>query len=244
MLFIQNNAKNRVFNKDLLALGNPQYDMMFKDNIDALSPAQINFQLYHSLGFSFSPLPHSENEIRNISKYFDTSKCDIYLHDQANEHNFKKVAQGEYRIIHFACHGFVDEMLPLRSALVLSMMDNEIEDGFLQAREIYNLRLGSDMVVLSACQTGRGRIESGEGILGLQRVFFFAGARSVVSTLWEIGDKPTAQFMEYFYARLAQGHGKAQSLRLAKMEMLNSRYAHPFFWAGFVLSGEYESAIF
>lgn len=244
LLFLQTNGQGRSFNKDLLAMGNPEYKMSSIGDEHGTTPAQVRFEMYNSLGFDFSPLPHSEDEIQDISKYFEKSKCDIYLKDQANEHTFKSVAQKAYRIIHFACHGFVDEAMPLRSALVLSLMNNEIEDGFLQAREIYNMRLGSEMVVLSACQTGRGRIESGEGILGLQRVFFFAGARSVVSTLWEIGDKPAAQFMEYFYDRLAQGYGKANSLRLAKIQMMKSRYAHPFFWAGFILSGEYESPIF
>jgi len=137
----------------------------------------------------------------------------------------------------------VDEILPLRSALVLSMMNNEIEDGFLQAREIYNLRLVSEMVVLSACQTAKGTMESVEGILGLPRIFFYTGARSVLTSLWRIRDRTTARFMTRFYQNLVEGYGKAQALRLAKIEMIESKFAHPYFWAAFVLNGEFSTAV-
>jgi CHAT domain-containing protein len=118
------------------------------------------------------------------------------------------------------------------------------EDGFLQVSEIYNLRLRSELVILSACQTARGRLENGEGILGLPRIFFYSGARSVLSTLWRIEDKSTARFMKYFYKYLTKGFDKSESLRLAKIKMIKSGYSHPFYWAGFVLNGEYSSAIF
>jgi len=244
LLYLLTNMKHRSFDKDLLALGNPQYDLILSDRENGSSPAHIMFDMYNSLGFHFSPLPYSEKEIRSIAKYFDKYRRDIFSRCDANERRIKNIARNEYRVIHFACHGFVDEIFPLRSALVLSSINSDKEDGFLLAREIYNLRLGSDMIVLSACQTGKGKIESGEGILGLQRAFFFAGARSVVSTLWEIGDKPAALFMQHFYKYLSRGFGKSNAIRLAKIKMLESPYSHPFFWAGFILSGEYQSSIF
>jgi len=121
----------------------------------------------------------------------------------------------------------------------LFMIDDESEeDGFLLVREIYNLRLSADMIVLSACQTGKGRLENVEGVLGLPRIFFYCGARSVVSSLWKINDKSTTQFMSHFYKYLSEGNSKSQALRLAKIKMINSRYSHPFFWASFVLYGD------
>ena len=129
---------------------------------------------------------------------FPRNNRSIYLGEFANECIVKNTVGQDYSVIHFACHGFLDEQFPYRSALVLSFNDNEKEDGFFQVREIFNSRLKAEMVVLSACQTGRGTLKAGEGILGLPRVFFYTGARSVVSTLWNIGDKPTARFMNFF----------------------------------------------
>ena len=244
LLFLKNSKKQRQFSKDLLALGDPTYMPDPKERGENISTSAILFELYKSLGFDFSPIPHSGNEVKAISKNFEMTRSDIFLGENANELNFKKMHLEDYKIIHFACHGFIDEIFPLRSAMVLSRMSEGDEDGFLQAQEIYNLKLGSELVVLSACQTGRGKIESGEGVLGLHRVFFFAGARSVISTLWEIGDKPTALFMDHFYKNLASGNSKSTSLRLAKMKMMESKYSHPFYWAAFVLSGDYKSTIF
>ena len=94
------------------------------------------------------------------------------------------------------------------------------------------------MIVLSACQTGRGKLENVEGVLGLPRIFFYCGARSVISSLWKITDKSTTQFMSYFYKYISEGKSKSQALRLAKIKMIKSKYSHPFFWASFVLYGD------
>ena len=118
-------------------------------------------------------------------------------------------------------------------------VDNDTkEDGFLLVREIYNLRLTADMIVLSACQTGRGRLENIEGVLGLPRIFFYCGAGSVVSSLWKINDKSTTKFMFYFYKYISEGNSKPQALRLAKIKMMKTKYSHPFHWASFVLYGD------
>jgi len=129
----------------------------------------------------------------------------------------------------------------MRSALVLTLDDDPNEDGFLQAREISKLQLNADLVVLSACQSGKGRLENGEGVLGLPRSFFYAGARSTISSLWKINDRSTSEIMPEFYRCLAAGHNKARSLRLAKLKMLKSRFSHPFYWAAFILNGDYLS---
>jgi len=244
LLLLQKKRKEKHFKKDLLALGNPNYRVDSSIKSNPYSPALILFNIYNSLGFSFSPLPYSELEVKRISRHFAEDKRSVYLGEHANESAFKDISLLDYRIIHFACHGFVDQRFPLRSALVLSLLANENEDGFLQAREIYNLRMNSEIVVLSACQTGIGKLEPGEGSLGLSRVFFYAGAHSVVSALWEIGDKPTALFTDYFYTYLSNGDSKTEAMRNAKIDMINSKYSHPFYWAAFILSGKYRSSIF
>jgi CHAT domain-containing protein len=160
------------------------------------------------------------------------------LDTEASEARAKRLPLGEYQIIHFACHGFLDERSPLRSALVLSIDEDKEEDGFLQVREINNFRINADLVVLSACQTGNGPLEKGEGLLGLNRTFFQAGAHAVLSSLWPINDETTATFMDDFYSFLVQGEDKDSALRQAKIKMLRSSHTHPFYWAGFILYGD------
>jgi CHAT domain-containing protein len=164
------------------------------------------------------------------------------LGSDASENNFKKLPLGDYQIIHMACHGFLDNNNPMRSALLLSSDSGE-DDGFLQMREIYRLRLNAELVVLSSCQTGKGVLEQGEGVVGLPRSFLLAGAKSVLSTLWTIDDRATALFMDSFYQSLSEGNSKVAALRNAKIKMMRSRYGHPFYWSPFILSGEGESSI-
>ncbi len=243
-LLLQNNAEQGP-TKKLLAFGAPNYSV---DSIPANkvrhSPDQFYKKLYKDQGFNFSPLPYSADEVMGIAKVFPRDNRSIYLGEFADERIVKNTVGQDYSIIHFACHGFLDEQFPYRSALVLSLNDNKKEDGFFQVREIFNSRLKAEMVVLSACQTGRGALKAGEGILGLPRVFFYTGARSVVSTLWNIGDKPTARFMKLFYRCLARGSGKSQALCNAKLKMINSNFKHPFYWAPFVLNGDFITPIF
>ncbi len=231
--------------KELLAFGNPNY---FRRTVQGIkldkTPAHILLELYKGLNYDFSPIPYSEKEVKKASQFFKKKDVDIFLKYEATERVLKSLLLEDYKIIHFACHGFLDEVFPFRSALVLSLGNDSKEDGFLQVREIYNLRMKAELVVLSACQTGRGRLEYGEGVLGLPRIFFYAGARSVLSTLWSIGDKPTAIFMEFFYEHLSRGYSKAEALRLAKLRMIDSKYSHPFYWAAFVLNGDYSNTIF
>ena len=124
------------------------------------------------------------------------------------------------------------------TALVLTRDEDRKEDGFLQAREIYDLPLRADLVVLSACQTAAGKMEKGEGIQGLARAFFCAGSRSVIASLWNVNDAPTSRFMRTYYEYLTRGRTKRQALRLTKIAMSRSRGARPFHWAPFILIGE------
>jgi CHAT domain-containing protein len=160
---------------------------------------------------------------------------------QADEKTFKVLAP-QYATIHLATHGVLDNRDPLNSYLLLTRTDDESEnEGLLQAREIINMRLNADLAVLSACETGNGRISPGEGVVGMSWAFFVAGARSVVVSQWRVNSASTSQLMKNFYQALnsqadIRGRNKSQALREASLRLLKDRrYRHPFYWAGFVL---------
>src|SRR5262249_4616144 len=135
----------------------------------------------------------------------------------------------------------VDDRFPMHSGLALSLPDSPAgEDGLLQAWEVLEeMRLDSDLVVLSGCETGLGRLHGGEGLLGLTRAFFFAGARSVLVSLWPIEDRSTSALMEAFYRGLLEGLSKDEALRRAQLRFIQTpAVAHPFFWAAFQLVGD------
>jgi CHAT domain-containing protein len=124
---------------------------------------------------------------------------------------------------------------------VLALDKNPAEDGFLQMSEIYNLKLNAELVTLSACQTAQGKLVRGEGLVSLGRAFLYAGAKSVLGTLWSVADDPSsAKLMGGFYDYLQQGKSRGAALRLAKLDLINGQSAphrHPFYWAAFVLMG-------
>jgi CHAT domain-containing protein len=149
----------------------------------------------------------------------------------------------QYRVVHFATHGLLNNEHPELSGVVLSLVDREgqAQDGFLRLHDIYNLRLPVDLVVLSACQTGLGKDVRGEGLLGLTRGFMYAGAAGVVASLWKVDDEATAELMRHFYAALfRRGLPPAAALRAAQLALRQqTRWRAPYYWAGFVIQGEY-----
>jgi len=240
LLFLLENETKGKESKGLLAFANPSYDIQNRSNNHK---NHLNFfsELYSDNGFNITPLPFSQKEVSEISKYFPEDKRNLFFAKKAKEEIVKSISLRDYRVIHFACHGFMDEEIPFRSALILALDDDVNEDGFLQAREIYNLRMQAELIVLSACQTGRGKLEKWEGVFGLPRIFFYAGAKSVLSSLWPVEDRSTAQFMRYFYYYLSKGKNKASALRSAKLKMISSGFSHPFYWGAFVLNGDFSS---
>jgi len=150
----------------------------------------------------------------------------------------------EYRILHFATHGLLNGEHPELSGLVFSLIDQEgkPQDGFLRLHEIYNLQLSADLIVLSACETGLGKEIKGEGLIGLTRGFMYSGAPRVVASLWNVDDLATAELMKLFYQRmLKDGLPAGAALRAAQLELSRQkRWASPYFWAGFVLHGEWK----
>lgn len=165
----------------------------------------------------------------------------MFLGAQANEDSVKSEKLDQFRYVHFAAHGVVDEENPRRSGIILSLDGSDKEDGILQMTEIMRLKLNADLVTLSACRTGLGKLVNGEGVLGLTRAFLYAGTRSVIASLWNVNVTATAELMTAFYRNLKRGLPKDEALRQAKLELLNAKqpaWRHPYFWASFVLMGE------
>jgi CHAT domain-containing protein/tetratricopeptide (TPR) repeat protein len=153
-------------------------------------------------------------------------------------------AMRDYRIVHFATHGLLNSRHPELSGIVLSLVDEhgEPQDGFLRLNDLYNLKLGADLVVLSACQTALGKQVKGEGLVGLTRGFFYAGAPRVIASLWSVRDEATAALMTRLYRTLLRdGQSPAAALRAAQVSLRKDpRWRAPYYWAGFVLQGEWQ----
>jgi CHAT domain-containing protein len=179
-------------------------------------------------------LPNTRGEVTAIGALFGAGERRIYLGAEAKVGQLKGADLLGVRYLHVAAHGVLDEEAPGRSGVVLS-------DGVLEVPEILRLRMRAEMVTLSACQTGLGKVLAGEGVMGLSRAFLFAGARSVVVSLWNVNDAATAELMKAFYGNLKRGVGAAEALRLAKLGLANGAqraWRHPYFWAGFVFVGD------
>lgn len=182
-------------------------------------------------------IPGTQYEVRDIANLFDGK---FYFNDAALERRFKEEA-GSYGIIHLATHGVADPDFPLRSNLKFASVAGDSEDNVLYAYEISSLPLQANLVVLSACETGYGKILEGEGPMSIGRSFIYAGSRSVLTSLWKVEDKASAQLIAAFYNYLAAGKSKDDALRQARLDYLSKAdnfKAHPIFWSGFVLIGE------
>ena len=191
---------------------------------------------------SLAPLPATRVEVASLSRLFEGSAT-TYLGADATESRAKAIKSARY--LHFATHGLLDPRAPLNSALALSLpaqrRDGE-ENGLLQAWEIFEqVRLDTDLVTLSACETALGAELAGEGLIGLTRAFHYAGARSVLASLWRVADDSTADLMVRFYGHLKAGLSKDEALRRAQRDTIaQPRTSAPFHWAAFILSGDWR----
>lgn len=185
-------------------------------------------------------LPGTAEEVNQLQQLFYASgvESNMLLKNQANENFFKNQPLQSYNIIHLATHGMVNEENPELSCIYLHP-HSESEDGSLHTGEIYNLRLNAQLVALSACQTGLGKITRGEGVIGLSRALVYAGAQNILVSFWSVADESTAMFMKQFYrqAMSSKSLNFALALQLTRQEMTRSSYAAPFYWAPFVLVG-------
>ncbi|MFN0107283.1 MAG: CHAT domain-containing tetratricopeptide repeat protein [Blastocatellia bacterium] len=191
-----------------------------------------------------SRLPFSREEADTILSLAPTGKGFKALGFAANRAAATNAELAQYRIVHFATHGFLNSEHPELSGLVFSLVDEtgKPQDGFLRLHEIYNLRLPADLVVLSACQTALGKQIKGEGLVGLTRGFMHAGTLRVVASLWQVDDLATAELMKLFYrGMLKDSQRPAAALRNAQLELMKQRrWASPYYWAAFVMQGEWR----
>ncbi|HEY6967814.1 MAG TPA: CHAT domain-containing protein, partial [Candidatus Angelobacter sp.] len=189
-------------------------------------------------------LPYTRQEATAIAAVVPADQGMQALDFRASRATAMSADLGQYRIVHFATHGLLNSRNPELSGLVLSLVDQrgQPRDGFLQLQDIYNLSLAADLVVLSACETALGKQVEGEGLIGLTRGFMYAGASRVMSSLWRVDDEATAQLMKKFYeAVLRDGRTPAAALREAQMWMRTQKaWSSPYYWAGFVLQGEWK----
>lgn len=231
--------------RELLAYGDPVFSLKQRTARARTGPeesklGEIVRGVYEGRGIKFPPLPSTRAEVEGITRLYPPTKSKAYLGSKATEASVKTEKLSQYKRLHFATHAIIDEAVPVRSGVVLSLVDTGDEDGILQMREIFNLELEAELVVLSACQTALGKMVRGEGIVGLTRAFMYAGAPSLAVSLWPVNDFSTAEFMKMFYQKMKAGQGNGDALRAAKLEMIHSEspaYRHPYFWAAFVLVG-------
>jgi len=192
----------------------------------------------------FDRLSFSRREADAVAALAGDAGARTFLDFEASLETVTSPNLADYRIVHFATHGLVNSQHAELSGLVFSLVDRQgrPQNGFLQAKEIYNLKLGADLVVLSACQTALGKEIKGEGLVGLTRGFMYAGVPSVVATLWRVSDRATAELMQTFYrGMLTDGLRPAAALRAAQDAVrAQSRWSAPYYWAGFVLQGEWR----
>lgn len=188
------------------------------------------------LGDPDGSLPFSRQEAQAVAELYEAA---TYVGDQALERLVWE--QGaEAGILHLSTHGIYNPVSPLFSRVLLAPDAEEEYDGYLEVHEVFNLNLqGTDLVVLSACQTNLGERSAGDEIVGLNRAFIYAGAPSVLATLWSVEDAATKDLMVAFYGYLDEGYAKGEALRQAQVDVLqNPDTAHPYYWAGFVLTGD------
>ncbi len=185
---------------------------------------------------SLQSLPAAKKEVLGLKKKY---KGYFAVDTIATERNFKFQAKN-HGIIHLAMHGIINDRYPMLSGLVFSEDGDSIEDNLLYAYEVTHLELMADLIVLSACETGHGRFDIGNGVASLARAFMYAGAPSLVVSMWQVDDFITATIMKSFYQNLAMGQGKAEAIRQAKLSYIKKAKGskgHPAFWAPFIHIG-------
>jgi CHAT domain-containing protein len=221
-----NSRKEAALTSEFYAIGNPAIGG------EALA------QMHGIRNTPFVPLPETEIEALTIgAEVYGQKVSSIHIGAAAREDKVK-AEMGEYRIVHFATHGVLNDRNPLYSYLALATGNHSNEDGLLEAWELMEMNLKAEMVVLSACDTARGRIGDGEGMIGMTWALFVAGAPTTVASQWKIPSETTTKLMVAFHKN-AKKMSKAEAWREAALEMIKEpRYRmKPFYWAGFVVVG-------
>jgi CHAT domain-containing protein/tetratricopeptide (TPR) repeat protein len=238
LVSILDRGRGQEAQRDWLAIGDPVISQVDAEEGRQNAGDDPVSEYYEDKRRVFPPLAFASREMRSIAKLIAPDRRRIVSGSEASEEQVKKLPLGDYRVIHFATHSFLDRRAASRSALFLTKIHSSGEDGFLEAREIYEMSLNADLVVLSACQTAGGKMERGEGVEGLARAFFCAGARTVLASLWNVNDESASRFMVAYYRYLTLGKTKQEALRLTKLAISRARDSRPYYWAAFVLIGE------
>ncbi|MGV8123692.1 MAG: CHAT domain-containing protein [Candidatus Xenobiia bacterium LiM19] len=225
-------------NKRFLGFGDPFFGKT-AESADADKQGNFTRGYFATRGLSWPALPGTKKEIEGIAKIVPGEKS-IHLGKDANENKVSSLISN-YGIVHFATHGYLDDDRPiLYSSLVLSEPEGSqsdgVNDGYLRAAEIFNLPIDAGLVVLSGCQTGLGNNLNGEGLMGLSTSFFYAGARSLIVSLWSVDDESTALLFQYFYQNM-NTMTPAEALKAAKLRLIKEKMDSPFLWAPFILVG-------
>lgn len=220
--------RNRFASHTLLAMGNPR-----------LADQTISHSKSLLMGTSLAPLPEAERMVKQLAQMYGAAASRVYVGDAAREDVLKAEA-GKYRTLQLATHGVLNNASPMYSHVVLAHTEGAAgEDGLLEAWEIMNLDLKADLAVLSACETARGRIGAGEGVIGLSWAMFVAGVPTTVVSQWKVESSSTTALMLEFHKGLRSGAGKSEAMRRAAMKLMaERRYEHPFYWAGFIVVGD------
>lgn len=214
----------------LLAMGNPTIGVETADRVKAMNrSAQLG------------NIPEAEDEVRSIAQFYDSKNSRILVRSEASEDTLK-LESHDFGIIHIAAHGILNDSSPMYSNVALAHGKDQAQDGLLEAWEVMNMDLNASMVVLSACETARGKVGAGEGMIGLSWAFFVAGVPCVVVSQWNVNSESTTKLMEEFHKqwRTSKSHlSKADALRSAALNVMkNPRYSHPHYWASFVVVGD------
>lgn len=195
-------------------------------------------------GGRIATLPASEEEAEHFKSWSENQQIKVksMMKSSATEENFKNSNLENYRFIHLATHGTVNMESPDLSGVYFKEFENEglSEDGILYVGEIYGLSINAELVVLSACETGLGKINRGEGVMGLGQAFAYSGADNLILSLWKVADNSTSLLMKSFYSNNLGNRDTSfsKALRKAKLDLINSDYSAPYYWAPFILWGK------
>lgn len=229
-----------------LGIGDVPYDLEPKNTGSEHGVMRfVSRGLYDLSGAHLYALPETRQELISASQELGQPKqTTLLLGDKATETEFKSEPLSDFKIIHFAVHGVSVANFPDRDALILGRDPHSSDDGLLQVREIARLSLDADLVTLSACNTGTGKLEGEEGSTGLVQAFLFAGARTVAASLWSVDDASTESLMKQFYTHLAEKKDEASALRQAKLDYIKSKGdKSPIFWGPFIVVGDASKPI-
>lgn len=198
--------------------------------------------VYQKLRKNLNILPAAKKEVTTLQEHFSGH---FSLGKEASEAEFKAKAQ-DYEIIHLAMHGILNHEEPIFSSLAFTETGDSTENNFLHAYEISKMELNAQLVVLSACETGYGKIEQGNGVASLARSFMYAGVPSLIVSLWQVNDQSTSIIMQELYKNLDKGMSKAEALRQAKLYYMKGAAgvaAHPAFWSAFIQLGDHKAIV-